>query len=543
MLIYLQKGHGNRMDVLVSLFEEAERVRATLRLLQEYDYKTAVLDVLRTIELAADELLYAADDPWRVIGIAQVGQQSFGRILDWLPTRNCNWTYRPSKDSLDEHRILACRDAFQFAFYFEILSSAERLYREGLLTYKYDGNCISFSRTSLRLSFLRGAVDNVVSDRARPNPRGPANELRTLDEVRVFTRAVAEITARDLIDELDLYPEEIRINGYTIGQFKAVWQALTINALMWRARPQRNSLSVPQRDQLREAVKVMRLTEFVHNLADETHLGRQVVRDVVEDLLFRKELGLRLNVWTNPLIPLGAKHIAFVPRLFTTNRIGRNFPKIWLKRHPARYHFITGSRVLESTYIAKICKLLGPLADPNFIVSNKHLPSVSGQGTEVDLAFVDRSHETLLIIETKYIIAPDSLREQRNAQDAAVTGVSQVKRILEWARANPVAAFAALFGRTCSTPEVKQISGIVICNWSYGPEETTDIPVVSHYGIVQRMQARTRPETASALLESLRDIRTVNLDVEELRYSEYEFTIGKFQVRMPVTHYFTVATE
>ena len=522
------------MDLVESILEEAERVRRSLRLLQEYDYETAALDVLRTCELASDELLYATDDPWKVIGIAQVGKQSFARLLDWLPSRNANWTYRPSADVIDERRLHACRDAFQFAFDLETLRSAERLYREGFFSCTLDGNRVTFSPTSLRLSFLRGVVDNVVSDRERAEWPVPAKDIRILQEARELAHDVAKARARDLLDELDLIPEAILIDGYTMGQFKTVWQALTVDAIMWRARPQRNPLIVPQKTQLREAVKVMRVKEFVRELAHATGQNRKVVRAVMEDLVFRKEVGLSLDVWTNPLILLGTDHIALAPRLFMGNRIGRNFPKMWLKRHPRRYHLTTGSRIVENAYVDKIRKLVEPLADPDLIIINKRLPAVPG---EVDLAFVDAAHETLLIVEAKCIIAPDSLREQRKARDESLKGVSQVQHIIDWVRANLAAALEILFGKTKSVPHVKKISGLVVCNWSYGSEDPVDIPVVSHYAISQRMHATTPPQTAAGLLGSLSSIRIINPDIEELQYSEYDFTIGTFHIRTPVTHY------
>src|SRR5205823_5854143 len=137
--------------------------------------------------------------------------------------------------------------------------------------------------------------------------------------------------------------------------------------------------------------------------------------------------------------------------------------KIWLKRHSTSYHLTAGSRIFEKAYVDKIRKLVEPLADPNLIVSNRQLSTISTLRGEVDLAFVDAAHETLLIIEAKCIIPPGSLREERKAKDSAVIGLGQLRRILEWARANPATALAVLFRETGSVPQVKQISGLVVC--------------------------------------------------------------------------------
>lgn len=114
-----------------------------------------------------------------------------------------------------------------------------------------------------------------------------------------------------------------------------------------------------------------------------------------------------------------------------------------------------------------------------------------------------------------------------------------MQRILEWARTNPGSALAALLGKTGRISDVKQVSGLVVCNWSYGPEEPADVPIVSHYGIARCMQTPTRPQTAAGLLESLKHARTIDPNVERLQYSEYVFSIGKFQIGTPITEYLT----
>jgi hypothetical protein len=50
------------MVVVDALLEEAERVRRSFTLIKEYDYETAALDVLRTGDLASDELLHGSID-------------------------------------------------------------------------------------------------------------------------------------------------------------------------------------------------------------------------------------------------------------------------------------------------------------------------------------------------------------------------------------------------------------------------------------------------------------------------------------------------
>jgi hypothetical protein len=527
------------MDLAQPVLEEAESMRRSLRLLREYDYQTAALDILRSLELAADKLSHTADDLWKAIGIAQIDQQCVGSLLEWLPDRRSNWTYRPSKDVIDEDRIQACQEAFQFAFDFEILHGAHRLYEAGFYSCTIDRDNVTFTPTSLRLSSLRSTVDNVGSDRERPDWQVHATNIQSPRAAWEFRHSISQATARNLLDELDLYPDKIQMNGYTVGQFKAVWQTLLVDAMMWRSRAERNPLSTPQLVQFREAVKVSRISEFMLNLARSSRMSRTVVRAVVDDLLFRKDVDQSLDIWTKPLIQIGAEHIALAPRLFMRNRIGRNFPKIWLQSHRASYNAATGSRVFEAAYINKIGKLIAPVADPNLIVSNKQLLTVG----EVDLAFVDVVHETLLIVEAKCVIAPDTLRAQRNAWDQTNKGVKQVLRLLEAVRADPASCLSALFGKIGVALQLKQISGLVVCNWSYGPEEPTPIPVVSHYAIAKSMQATVAPTTGLSLLESLESVKTIDLAIEELRCSEYEMAMGRFHIRTPVTHYMTVPAE
>jgi len=286
---------------------------------------------------------------------------------------------------------------------------------------------------------------------------------------------------KPIVENQFTLPPHWRFSRYSLQDFKLVHSAVRAIATLqhWAAR------ALDEEDQGFRAflgtVYLSGNTDLYRRVARYTGLETQTVSEILHDLTYGSQGMRRPDPALQPLIMLNEHTCAISPNLWIATAPERNLG-VLLNRIPAEaaiYSTLTNDKEgLMRFEIAEAIRQTGRYRTASGAVPGRpDLP-------DIDLAIIDDRAKACLLIELKWFIHPDEIREQEYRQEEIAKGMRQAT------------ALRAVFRSGC--PDLLQMLGIsgeyqgFVCvssaNWiGDSSAATSDVPVINSAHLISRI--------------------------------------------------------
>jgi hypothetical protein len=264
-------------------------------------------------------------------------------------------------------------------------------------------------------------------------------------------RRYAEVAARAMRWE---FPPDLAIGNLTFGDVRRFWGALHAVEFIHSSAHLMAAQGQPKNIPRGSILLVKRREEWSELLADIGGVGV----GAVSELLWWYTFDLKVAETTAPIQPffeVGPDNLAVPMSLVTTSSVERNLQKI-LSRHPnLRSSYTQVKSAKERIALTHLCSLFSV---EEFAVK----PTVAIKGiTDADLVVFEKSSGFTLVIQHKWLIAPETVAESSSNDDELRKGTIQAVQSRDAFRNDH-----ALVRRVLNLPNaqlIDRVEAVVIC--------------------------------------------------------------------------------
>lgn len=349
--------------------------------------------------------------------------------------------------------------------------------------------------------FPIAAIDRALKihgDRFRcdPNPRMVADTVTAMSPI---------------FDSAFSLPSEWRFSRYSLNDFRKVFEAIVALAYIRVTARQmaidRGCGALGYAD----SIYVPTFGELLRRIVRYSGVSESKVQSIFDDLSYGNPDISSPDPALQPLIKLNSEVYAIMPHLWICSAPERNLT-VLLNRLPSEkgiYSKLVGEK---ETLMRK--RLTTCLSTKSFRLVEDRVPNLP----DVDLAVIDESEKTCLLLELKWFIYPAEAREIIEKSEEIRKGISQVRQLQ-----NAFADNHQPLLKKLNIDSNYRIAGIVVSqNWiGHATAQSYDIPVIQ----------------ADHLIAKLKDTKGLGSVIEWLKARKYLPEEGKhFKVhRTPAT--------
>jgi hypothetical protein len=269
----------------------------------------------------------------------------------------------------------------------------------------------------------------------------------------------------------------------------------------------------------------MQLTDLNSIVAAVAEMPAPKVAEI--SALLTYDGSLAVPVICQPLFKPNSKEV-IIPRAFTlASRFERNLMKL-LARHPStKKAYSKFSSNKEGVALPRVQKFLEKRGMVTRL--NIELKESGKMLTDIDVLAFDREDGTLLIIQHKWLIEPDSVNESKDADKELENGIEQARKVLRFLSASPAQSRSVMPELPPDGPA--RLRAIVVCK---GLEPSgflleREVPVVTERWFEE--------EIASLRLGALYDKAILRPDrtkiAQEFGEISMKIKIGEYKLSIP----------
>ncbi|MDF3863001.1 hypothetical protein P3W53_00905 [Pseudomonas denitrificans (nom. rej.)] len=241
-----------------------------------------------------------------------------------------------------------------------------------------------------------------------------------------------------LVEKLRLYldksnslrfslPENWIFSHFSISEFKEVFLTIQSMAFGWFVARVLAANNGAEYYAFNNAIWVPRLEELTRRLKRYTGIAPTKISKIIEYLTFGS-CGVRQpDIAIQPIVNPGNGELIICPFLFMNSNCERNLCVLLnqITEEQRIYSQLVNEK--EKKLREEVCEKIRPLG---FEFSHGHI-----DGTDIDLAIIDRRNKKCLSIELKWFIEPAEIREVLQRSKEVKKGVAQARKILSaWER-------------------------------------------------------------------------------------------------------------
>lgn len=268
-------------------------------------------------------------------------------------------------------------------------------------------------------------------------------------------------------------PQDFRINDVTVHDLRMFWAALMAisevhtTAHLIGANWALDSLPI------NTLALRKRLDEFVELISNVAELEHQMVTQILGWYTYDYRVAGEIPI-LQPFLPLEGNYLCLPSSFINGNRFERNLVKL-LNRHPVLLPIAgTLARRLEPIALDSLSQLFPA---PRYAVGRQvDIPGV----TDADLMLFDSQGNFVLILQHKWIIAPDTVNESAANDEKLAEGVNQATSARDYLL-NHLAFLRSALG-LAADQEIAAVEAAVVCRGSEGTGflgTDTAVPILS----------------------------------------------------------------
>lgn len=275
--------------------------------------------------------------------------------------------------------------------------------------------------------------------------------------------------------------EATKFDRYTIGDFYQFWVSLVTLVTCYNYSSRIKNRSYPKQH-FKSLVIITSLEDIADLISRRTeNLSMETSKHIIQDLLFDPDVR-RPDIQVHCFLPLNNnEHILLSPRLILTSNWEVCLLRNWSNKSPAKYGDIIASK--KDRLTDELASMFNQATTEKairrkFIDLNKQVMG------DVDLAIFDKSIGYLVVIETKWLIEPDSFQEESHAREELRKGAEQLLQVKEVLLNNKHKLIQDMYPNNEVMPDdVIEIQYCLICRGSVSSGINTsalDIPLLDY---------------------------------------------------------------
>ena len=341
---------------------------------------------------------------------------------------------------------------------------------------------------------------------------------------RLNPRIVSDTIAflKPLFDEIFLLPNEWQFSRYSLGDFRQVFEAIcAIAHIHWNARKIAAIQGCDSMGYL-DSIYLPTCDELLRRVIRYSGVSNAKVQNILEDLTYGSGSISHSELAMRPLIKLNSEYYAIVPHVWICSSAERNFTALLNRLESEKRIYLKLASAEKEERMRQ--HFTEDLSDKGyrFVWGNvSNLP-------DVDLAIINDSEKTCLLLELKWFIAPTVARERIEKSKEIEKGISQVQKLKQAFEDN----YRPLLDKL-NIDSSYRFEGVVVSqNWiGYANAQSVEIPVIRANHLIKELKAT---ENLQSNIERLKDREYLPKEGTHFEVVDGEtITIGNWSLKSP----------
>ena len=327
---------------------------------------------------------------------------------------------------------------------------------------------------------------------------------------------------KPLFDEIFLLPNEWRFSRYSLGDFRQVFEAIcAIAHIHWNAR-KKVAIQGCDRMGYLDSIYLPTCDELLRRVIRYSGVSNAKVQNILEDLTYGSGSISHSELAMRPLIKLNSEYYAIVPHVWICSSAERNFTALLNRLESEKRIYLKLASAEKEERMRQ--HFTEDLSDKGyrFVWGNvSNLP-------DVDLAIINDSEKTCLLLELKWFIAPTVARERIEKSKEIEKGISQVQKLKQAFEDN----YRPLLDKL-NIDSSYRFEGVVVSqNWiGYANAQSVEIPVIRANHLIKELKAT---ENLQSNIERLKDREYLPKEGTHFEVVDGEtITIGNWSLKSP----------
>lgn len=245
-----------------------------------------------------------------------------------------------------------------------------------------------------------------------------------------FSAAATEITFE--------LPEEWDFGSFTLGEYALFWQTLHARCMIHAYACLNSGVEGAG---IESVVLIISPEELAADLSARCELPAAKIRTIVDYITFDPAI-TNNDVIFQPLIPVSDGRLAVSPSLVMASKAERNLACLVNKKDQPAYSRLSASK--EDLILDEMATILAQSYPALEIVPRCKLPTPL---PDIDLAIFDAASKCILMLEVKWLIPSDSIKEVCSRDEDIAKGIGQANDILAYYQSSSVDVQNRAFGR------------------------------------------------------------------------------------------------
>jgi len=322
-------------------------------------------------------------------------------------------------------------------------------------------------------------------------------------------------------------PQEWQFDCFSVGDFKRFWVTIATLCFIHMTACLKSGIWGAH---VEEAVLVRSPAEFTQIIVDKTKMPVDHATSILQLLTYNCKLRNNDIVY-QPFVTIDDDKLALAPHLILASRPERNLVSLIHKIRDKSYFDLTNLR--EGIMQEDLDYMAGNLQNA-LIAKNKSLPDTL---PDVDYAIWDKTSNSILVCELKWLVEADSTSEVFARVQDIEHGCNQISSILRYAENNCSDFCQRVFG-TVALPQNPDIIGCVVSKKGIRVDNSI-IPVISLQSLTNLFQRNTVAQAFEAIKRKSYLIAAPNnfiFGLKAVKYAGYTFEIPALIKDEPVIH-------
>lgn len=339
--------------------------------------------------------------------------------------------------------------------------------------------------------------------RCNPNPRMVADTITAM---------------RPIFDSAFSLPSEWQFSRYSLKDFRKVFEAIAALALIrLTARKIARDWGCGSRGYA-DSIYVPTCGELLRRVVRYSGVSESKVQSIFDDLSYGNRDISNPDPALQPLIKLNAEVYAIMPQLWICSAPERNLT-VLLNRLPAEKEIYSKLVGEKETLMRK--RLTTCLSTKGFRFVDGKVPKLP----DVDLAVIDDSEKTCLLLELKWFIYPAEPREIIEKSEEIRKGISQVRQLQ-----NAFADNHQPLLKKLNIDSSYRIAGVVVSqNWiGHATAQSDDIPVIQAAHLIAKLK---NTKDLGSVIEWLKARKYLPEEGKHFKVHRTTATIGNWSLK------------
>ena len=327
---------------------------------------------------------------------------------------------------------------------------------------------------------------------------------------------------RPIYDNIFSLPSKWSFSRYTLGDFREVFEVISAIAYIHsRARHVAIEIGCNGLGYL-DSIYLPNHGELLRRVVRYSRVSAAKVRSIFDDLTYGGNIK-HPDPALQPLIKLNSEHYAIMPQLWLSLSPERNLTVLLNRFQDEQRIYL---ELINQKEVLMRQRIITDLSSKNFEHVYGKVPKLPDIDLgDIDLAIINHSEKTCLLLELKWFIEPAEAREILDRSKEIKKGICQILKLKQ--------AFAENYKPLLEKLNIDssyRLEGVVVSeNWiGYTEVQSPKVPVIRANHLIAKLKAT---DSLQSTMEWLKDRRYLPKEGEHFKIHRFTSRIGKWSLK------------